>query len=423
MNRAILIVEDDERYRRSLKRALKGQGYQFYEAGSVKEAKDLLTKETTPVILLDLELPVQRGTELLDHIKDRAARYRVIILTGHGELLAADEAFNYGVFAFIDKAGKLPVTSLRIAVERAFQDIEKDQETVMEGRNERDVEAIILTQFPSPFANIFQELTSKLEPVEKFLRQVDLLDLLVRFSAIVLLCEYLNGSNRDPKLDEQIRGTLSRPSLGQWYNLINDVLRLRPEADNNPVHKTLAKVYNRKFKTSIQRLIQIRNKNLGHGAKQSTDEYIAISAECESLLQSVLYHFQFIIDYLLCHVSTVKRVKDDYIHKLLQFQGVSHQFLYSERTFHIFLHAEQMLLVNLQEEAQLHLHPFVVLEYADEYKQRELFFYDMFENDNIHYLSYKAGHRLMTKKYVEDLVELVGEIKSSSRGPDDGEAS
>ena len=90
MHRAILVVEDDVKYRRSLKMALQGQGYVFYEAGTVQEAKKLLNQEAAPVILLDLELPIQRGTELLEHIRDQAALYRVIVLTAHGELLAAD---------------------------------------------------------------------------------------------------------------------------------------------------------------------------------------------------------------------------------------------------------------------------------------------------------------------------------------------
>ena len=249
---------------------------------------------------------------------------------------------------------------------------------------------------------------SKLEPVEKFLRQVDLLDLLVRFSALVLLCDYFKSSDRTRQLDELIRGSISRPSLEEWYHITTDILKQRPVAHKYPIHSAFAKVYNRNFRKSIQRLIQIRNQNLGHGAKLSADEYIAISLECDVLLHSVLHHFQFIEDFLLCHVSTARRMKDEYLHKLLKFKGVSHQFLYSEMVFHMFLHAEEMLLVNLKEETHLSLHPFVVLEYSDENKQRDLFFYDMFVRDDLHYLSYGTGYRISTKKHVRSFSDLVG---------------
>ena len=53
----LLVVDDDERLRERLQRALRDRGYEVRGAGSAKEALALARDETPEHALLDLRLP------------------------------------------------------------------------------------------------------------------------------------------------------------------------------------------------------------------------------------------------------------------------------------------------------------------------------------------------------------------------------
>jgi len=127
-NREVLIVEDKGQYRDSIKRAFKRDRYFFFEAGTVRDGIDLLEKNRNlRVIILDLSLPDDSGVELLTWLKPRAADYRVIVLTGHEELLKAEGATEFAVFYYQAKATRFSVQSIRFAVDQAFKDLENEK--------------------------------------------------------------------------------------------------------------------------------------------------------------------------------------------------------------------------------------------------------------------------------------------------------
>ncbi|OLE54239.1 MAG: hypothetical protein AUG51_09205 [Acidobacteria bacterium 13_1_20CM_3_53_8] len=136
MKREILIVEDDARFRNVIRRALQGRGFTFHNAGSVRRGIELL--DGTPgiqVILLDLKLSEkdedgtkvrdEDGTKLLEHIKGRSSKYRVIVITGHDSYLAAEQAEGYKVFSYLAKGKESSDQYLIFEVEKAFWDLER----------------------------------------------------------------------------------------------------------------------------------------------------------------------------------------------------------------------------------------------------------------------------------------------------------
>ncbi|HLL77074.1 MAG TPA: GAF domain-containing protein [Pyrinomonadaceae bacterium] len=124
-DKEILIVEDDPVFRRSIKFALKGEGYAISEADSVSEGVSKLFKNPIiQVILLDLSLPDGTGKDFLELVKDRTPAHRVIILTGFEEKLAAKQAEEYGVFYYLPKAERSFTQSIRFSVGQAFKDVE-----------------------------------------------------------------------------------------------------------------------------------------------------------------------------------------------------------------------------------------------------------------------------------------------------------
>lgn len=86
-NRTVLVVEDDPDSRAAVCEALRREGYAIVEAGHGREALDYLLQDATAApsaIVLDLEMPVMTGWELLKLLKSyhRLASIPVVVLSG-----------------------------------------------------------------------------------------------------------------------------------------------------------------------------------------------------------------------------------------------------------------------------------------------------------------------------------------------------
>jgi CheY-like chemotaxis protein len=78
----IMIVEDDEVYRRSIARVLKELGYQVMLAGSAEEALEKFDSRNASLIMTDYMLPGMDGLALARHIRQRSGEVPVILLSG-----------------------------------------------------------------------------------------------------------------------------------------------------------------------------------------------------------------------------------------------------------------------------------------------------------------------------------------------------
>src|ERR1700734_2696723 len=76
----ILIVEDDERIRASMRMALEDEGYEVDEAGSGETALDRFAEQPADVVLIDLMLPGMDGFECCRQLR-RTSAVPVIMVT------------------------------------------------------------------------------------------------------------------------------------------------------------------------------------------------------------------------------------------------------------------------------------------------------------------------------------------------------
>jgi signal transduction histidine kinase/CheY-like chemotaxis protein len=126
MTKNVLLIEDDAGYREAIVRRCEREGYRFLEADSPRAGiRALEANPHVRVILMDLSFPDQPGTVVLDHIRPRSDHYRVIILTAHDELLAAERARDYDVFNYLPKADHSTHQALRFSLDQAFKDLER----------------------------------------------------------------------------------------------------------------------------------------------------------------------------------------------------------------------------------------------------------------------------------------------------------
>jgi DNA-binding response OmpR family regulator len=82
----ILVVDDDTDFREGLRAALEMKGYQVEEAANGKDALEQIQKKPPLLVLLDLQMPVMNGRELLQKLRAEADTkdVPVVIISGFG---------------------------------------------------------------------------------------------------------------------------------------------------------------------------------------------------------------------------------------------------------------------------------------------------------------------------------------------------
>jgi len=99
----ILVVDDDENIRNTMKAILESEGYTVDVAANGMEAIKRSEETAYNVALLDIRLPDMEGVELLKLIKDSVPRTRKIMVTGYPSMQNAVAALNKNADAYMVK--------------------------------------------------------------------------------------------------------------------------------------------------------------------------------------------------------------------------------------------------------------------------------------------------------------------------------
>lgn len=102
--RSLLIVEDDDRLRPRLARALRERGFETREACDYESAVQAARQESPEFLLVDLRMPgAGSGLDVIREIKAIDASTVVVVLTGYGSIATAVEAVRSGAAEYLTK--------------------------------------------------------------------------------------------------------------------------------------------------------------------------------------------------------------------------------------------------------------------------------------------------------------------------------
>ena len=100
----ILVVDDEEGIRDSLRMILEYEGYEVLLADEGKKGLTLTQLHKPDLMLLDIKMPKMDGLEVLKELKEKLATPPiVVVISGHGTISTAVEATKLGAFNFIEK--------------------------------------------------------------------------------------------------------------------------------------------------------------------------------------------------------------------------------------------------------------------------------------------------------------------------------
>jgi DNA-binding NtrC family response regulator len=115
----ILVVDDDPDIREVLKDRLESLGYRILTAAGGREGLDLLEKQNPQIALLDIEMPVMSGLEVLKEIRARGMDVTVVMITAYGTIERAVQAMKEGAYDFIPKP--FEPEQIALTVEKALE--------------------------------------------------------------------------------------------------------------------------------------------------------------------------------------------------------------------------------------------------------------------------------------------------------------
>jgi DNA-binding NtrC family response regulator len=127
MKAKILIVDDEAQFRALLKANLEDADYIVTEAEDGASLKKSFSKEAPDLVLLDLNLPDEKGLDLLPQIKKNWPDSEVIVITGEATFEAAVQATKSGAFHFINKP--YAAQALLVTLDRALENKQQKEES------------------------------------------------------------------------------------------------------------------------------------------------------------------------------------------------------------------------------------------------------------------------------------------------------
>ncbi len=145
----VLLVDDDETFRKVMSAELSRRGYLVTTAGTGQEALAQAPRADLDAILLDLRLPDMDGIDVLKKLREAEVRGGVIVLTGHGTIDTAIQATRLGAYDYLEKP--CPLDRVEMAIQKAQEHVRlvERQRVLEDGYSSPDVGPQLVGKSPA----------------------------------------------------------------------------------------------------------------------------------------------------------------------------------------------------------------------------------------------------------------------------------
>jgi len=99
----LLIVDDEERFLKTLSERLALRDFEVTAVTSGQEALDRAARQEFDLALVDLKMPGLSGEQVLLSLKQEHPTIEVVILTGHGSVDSAVDCLRAGSYHYLQK--------------------------------------------------------------------------------------------------------------------------------------------------------------------------------------------------------------------------------------------------------------------------------------------------------------------------------
>ena len=157
----ILIIDDEEPIRFSLRGILEDEGYEVLEAATAEEGLEVADAERPDLVFLDIWLPGMDGLTAQARLKGNHPDLPVVMISGHGTIKTAVSAIQQGAYDFIEKP--LSLEKVVIVAARALEagSLRRENQVLRTVLPEQDE---LIGQ--SPVMLKFQELLARVAPTD-----------------------------------------------------------------------------------------------------------------------------------------------------------------------------------------------------------------------------------------------------------------
>ncbi|MCC9656253.1 sigma-54-dependent transcriptional regulator [Rhodopirellula halodulae] len=124
----LLLVDDEDDYRRSCGKFMERLGHTVRSAASGAEAVTILNREDFDVAVFDIDMPGMNGLELMQRVQEDGMDVEVVFLTGKGTIETCVQAMQMGASDFLTKPCSLMDLEHRLQLARQRRLLKKENQ-------------------------------------------------------------------------------------------------------------------------------------------------------------------------------------------------------------------------------------------------------------------------------------------------------
>jgi O-acetyl-ADP-ribose deacetylase (regulator of RNase III) len=221
---------------------------------------------------------------------------------------------------------------------------------------------------------------------------------IVKYCAVLVLADH---ANHDPSIKPKLAQTFRRPvTFGSWLKQMEDSLKALRTQKMASVVAQIGDLFLGKNPGYVAQFVDERNKLYGHGATLMEDAYRPQFDALIARIDELLEHLRFLNEFPLVVIDQIDLLPDGYVYQAYRLAGDNIIFQRERYEFEqLRLARDGLYVFDIANSRALCLHPFAVFETCPFCNVQETFFLEKHGPDGDAYHTYRANHRITTRKH------------------------